>query len=44
MVCIQRPEYGGGEICFDGKLIREDGRFIPKALSKLNPEYLLGKN
>jgi aminopeptidase len=41
MVCIQRPEYGGGEIRFDGKLIRKDGRFVPKALHKLNPEYLL---
>lgn len=43
MVCIQRPEYGGGEIRFDGKLIRKDGLFVPKALQKLNPEYLLGK-
>ncbi|HEY1765345.1 MAG TPA: aminopeptidase, partial [Opitutaceae bacterium] len=43
MVCIQRPEYGGGKIWFDGKLIREDGLFIPKALQKLNSDYLLGK-
>lgn len=43
MVCIQRPEYGGGEIRFDGKLIRKDGQFVPKALHKLNPEYLLEK-
>lgn len=43
MVCIQRPEYGGGEIWFDGKLIRKDGLFLPKALQKLNPGYLLGK-
>jgi aminopeptidase len=42
IVCIQRPEYGGGEIRFDGKLIRKDGLFVPKALHKLNPEYLLG--
>jgi aminopeptidase len=41
MVCIQRPEHGGGKIWFDGKLIREDGRFVPAALQKLNPEYLL---
>jgi aminopeptidase len=41
MVCIQRPEYGGGEIKFDGKVIRKDGQFVPKALQKLNPEYLL---
>jgi aminopeptidase len=43
MVCIQRPEYGGGEIWFDGKLIRKDGLFLPKPLQKLNPDYLLGK-
>jgi aminopeptidase len=43
MVCIQRPEYGGGEVWFDGKLIRKDGLFLPKALQKLNPAYLLGK-
>ena len=42
MVCIQRPEYGGGEVWFDGKLVRKDGLFVPKALHKLNPEYLLG--
>jgi aminopeptidase len=42
MVCIQRPEYGGGEIWFDGKLIRQDGLFVPKSLHKLNPAYLLG--
>lgn len=43
MVCIQRPEYGGGEIRFDGKLIRKDGLFVPKSLHKLNPDYLLGR-
>ncbi len=41
MVCIQRPDYGGGKIWFDGKLIRSDGLFVPKALHKLNPDYLL---
>ena len=40
MVNIQREEYGGGTIHFDGKLIREDGRFIPKPLQALNPEKL----
>ena len=40
MVCIQRPEYGGGEVYFDGELIRKDGKFIPKDLVKLNPENL----
>jgi len=44
MVCIQRPEYGGGEVWFDGKLIRKDGLFVPKSLHKLNPDYLLGGN
>ena len=43
MVNIQRPEYGGGEVWFDGKLIRKDGLFLPKSLHKLNPDYLLGK-
>lgn len=42
MVCIQRKDYGGGEIWFDGKLIRKDGLFLPKALQALNPENLLG--
>jgi len=42
MVCIQRPEHGGGEIWFDGKLIRKDGLFVPRALKKLDPDYLLG--
>jgi aminopeptidase len=36
MVNIQRKDYGGGEIKFDGKLIRKDGVFLPKALEKLN--------
>jgi aminopeptidase len=36
MVNIQRPEYGGGEIYFDGNLIRRDGEFLPKPLRSLN--------
>lgn len=36
MVNIQRPDYGGGEIYFDGKLIRRDGDFLPKELQSLN--------
>jgi aminopeptidase len=43
MVNIQRPEYGGGEIWFDGKLIRKDGLFTLPALQKLNPDQLLKK-
>lgn len=36
MVSIQRPDYGGGEIYFDGKLIRRNGEFLPKQLQSLN--------
>ena len=36
MVCIQRPDYGGGEIWFDGKLIRKNGKFLRKDLAPLN--------
>ncbi|MGI8957045.1 MAG: aminopeptidase [Chthoniobacterales bacterium] len=36
MVSIQRKDYGGGEVYFDGKLIRKDGEFLPKALRSLN--------
>ncbi len=36
LVNIQRPDWGGGEIYFDGKLIRKDGVFLPKNLEKLN--------
>ena len=43
MVNIQRKDYGGGEVWFDGKLIRKDGIFVVPALKKLNPSYLLGK-
>lgn len=42
MVCIQRADYGGGDIYFDGKLIRKDGLFVPTPLKKLDPAYLLG--
>ena len=40
MVLIQRPEWGGGEIWFDGELIRKNGKFVPKDLRALNPENL----
>lgn len=40
MVQIQTPEYGGGEIWFDSKLIRKDGLFVIKELQCLNPENL----
>lgn len=41
LVLIQRPEYGGGEIYFDDRLIRKDGRFIVPELACLNPENLM---
>jgi aminopeptidase len=40
MVLIQRPEWGGGEIWFDGELIRKDGVFVRKDLKPLNPANL----
>lgn len=40
LVHIQRPEKGGGEIWFDGKLVRKDGKFVPKELQGLNPDRL----
>ena len=40
MVCIQRPEFGGGEIWFDDVLIRKDGLFVLPELEGLNPEAL----
>jgi aminopeptidase len=36
MVSIQRNDYGGGEIYFDGKLIRKNGEFLPNQLHSLN--------
>ncbi|MCL2670563.1 MAG: aminopeptidase [Clostridiales bacterium] len=41
LVLIQTPEYGGGEIYFDGILIRKDGRFVLPELFDLNPENLV---
>jgi aminopeptidase len=40
MVLIQRKDWGGGEVWFDGELIRKDGRFVPSDLRPLNPENL----
>jgi aminopeptidase len=36
LVCIQTPEYGGGEVWFDGELLRKDGKFVPADLQGLN--------
>ncbi|MDD5262483.1 MAG: aminopeptidase [Methylacidiphilales bacterium] len=42
MVCIQRKDYGGGEVYFDGKLIRKDGLFMGGPWTALNPKSILG--
>ncbi|MCX6785144.1 MAG: aminopeptidase [Candidatus Komeilibacteria bacterium] len=43
LVLIQRADYGGGEIWFDGKLIRKDGVFTDPELEKVfSAEYLQG--
>jgi aminopeptidase len=38
LVQIQRTDYGGGTISFDGEPIRIDGRFVPRELQALDPE------
>jgi aminopeptidase len=40
LVTIQRADYGGGYIWFDGELVLKDGVFVPKDLLCLNPENL----
>ncbi len=40
MVLIQRPSWGGGEIWFDGELIRKNGLFVTGDLKTLNPANL----
>ena len=40
MVLIQTPAWGGGEIYFDGVLVRKDGAFVIDELKCLNPENL----
>jgi aminopeptidase len=39
-VVIQRADYGGGEVWFDGVLIRKDGLFTLPELAGLNPDQL----
>ena len=41
MVLLQTEAAGGGEIYFDGRLIRKLGRFVLPELMGLNPEHLL---
>ena len=38
LVQIQRADYGGGTIEFDGQAIRVDGKFVPPELQPLDPE------
>ena len=40
IVLIQTPAWGGGEIWFDGKLVRRNGLFVLPELEGLNPERL----
>lgn len=40
LVLIQRPEYGGGTMSFDGKVVRKDGLFVTDDLKGLNPAAL----
>jgi aminopeptidase len=40
LVMIQRPDYGGGEIWFDGRPVRRDGMFVLPELERLNPDNL----
>lgn len=39
LVLIQTPEYGGGEVYFDGKLVRKDGKFVVDALKGLDSDF-----
>ena len=41
MVLRMTPEVGGGEVHFDDRLIRRDGRFVIPELEDLNPERLI---
>lgn len=40
LVLIQRDDFGGGTIAFDGEVIRQDGLFVVEDLKGLNPESL----
>ncbi len=41
LVLRMTPDLGGGEIWFDDRLIRKDGRFVLPELEGLNPENLV---
>ena len=40
MVMVQTPEFGGGDIYFDNRLVRKNGAFVVPELEGLNPENL----
>ncbi len=40
LVQVHTEEYGGGEIYFDGKLVRKNGLFMLPELKGLNPDFL----
>ena len=42
LVLMMDESAGGGEVWFDDRLIRKDGRFVVDELDGLNPESLLG--
>lgn len=42
LVLRMDPEAGGGEVWFDDRLVRKDGRFVVPELEVLNPENLVG--
>lgn len=41
LIQIQTPEAGGGQVWFDDRLVRDDGRFVLPELEGLNPENLV---
>jgi len=41
LVLMQTPEAGGGQMYFDGRLVRDHGRFVLPELADLNPERLV---
>jgi aminopeptidase len=40
LILLQTPEWGGGEVWFDDRLVSRDGRFVPDELAGLNPASL----
>lgn len=41
LVLMMAPEHGGGEVYFDDRLVRKNGRFVLPELAGLNPENLV---